>query len=182
MRDADGSGDAAVWVLDAAGWSRVPSPRFNQPGGQHLTDVATGPDGTIVTVGVNETSGKAIAFVAHDPTSWSKASVHADPGMQWMNSVTYLPDAREFVAGGKRTDAKTGDVDAAIWVSTDGTRWEAQLGDRTSYELRGGDRPLEIRSVVPYDRQPFDALAFGIEGTDMQAEAKLWNGYPTGPS
>jgi serine/threonine-protein kinase len=179
MDDPDGNGDAAVWVLDEGGWSRVTSPAFDRSGSQALTDVAAASDGTIVSVGLDSTTGDAIAFVADDPRSWSKADVPADADMQKMNSVAYLPTDGEFVAGGQRTDQTSGSLDAAIWISTDGKRWTRQAGNRTTFALTNGDAPLEIRSVLAYDRPAIDVLAFGIVGLDMTADAQLWNGFAT---
>jgi serine/threonine protein kinase len=179
MPDADGNGDAAVWVLDATGWSRVPSAAFDQRGSQSLTDVIVAPDGTVVSVGLDSTSGKAIAFVADDPRSWSKARVPAGAETQKMNAVTYLPTDGEFVAGGQTTGATTGGVDAAIWISSDGKVWSRQAGKLSTFALTDGAEPLEIRSLVAYDRPAIDVLAFGIAGVDMNAEAKLWNGFAT---
>jgi hypothetical protein len=95
-----------------------------------------------------------------------------------MNSVTYLPTDGEFVAGGQRTDADGG-LDGAIWISTEGTTWTRQAGNRSTFALTDGDEPLEIRSLVAYDRPAIDVLAFGIAGVDMNADAKLWNGFAT---
>jgi len=179
MPDGDGNGDAAVWVLDDTGWSRVTAPDFEAPGSQSLTDVTVAPDGTVVAVGLDSTSGDAIAFAADDPDLWSKAKVPADSDSQKMDTVAYLPTDAEFVAGGQRTDPRTGGVDAAIWFSPDGTTWTRQSNARTTYALTQGDRPLEIRSLVAYDRPAIDVLAFGIAGVDTNAEAKLWNGFAT---
>jgi serine/threonine protein kinase len=179
MPDADGNGDAAVWVLDGAGWSRVSAAAFDQRGSQSLTDVTFAPDGSIVAVGLDSTSGKAIAFVADDPRSWSKARVPAGAAPEKMNAVTYLPTDREFVAGGQTTDPTTGGLDAAIWFSADGKVWARETGKRSTFALTDGAEPLEIRSLVAYDRPAIDVLAFGIAGVDMTAEAKLWNGFAT---
>jgi hypothetical protein len=179
MPDADGNGDAAVWVLDDTGWSRVTAPAFDAPGSQSLTDATVAPDGTIVAVGLDSTSGEAIAFAADDPRSWSTAKVPADSDSQKMDAVTYLPTDDEFVAGGQRTDPRTGGVDAAIWISPDGTTWRRQRSPRTTYALSQDERPLEIRSLVAYDRPAIDVLAFGIAGSDTDADARLWNGFAT---
>jgi serine/threonine protein kinase len=114
--------DASVWTSpDGIEWIRTTTSSFGGPGHEEMFDAATFGD-VVVAVGYRTTDAgdRDAAVWVESGGTWSRMEEGlSEPGEQQMNAV--LRGGPGFVAVG--TDDVGGDVDAAVWTSTDGRTW-----------------------------------------------------------
>lgn len=168
--------DAAVWRSpDGTNWSRVPHDEaiFGGDGWQGLRTVLAADFG-LVALGWTEHDGPydVAVWTSTDGTDWFRAA-HDEgelggPGEQMVSDIA--GGDRGFVAAGR--DAADDDVDAAIWISTDGAAW-TQLHDAAF----GGPGPQEIRGVAVLDDL---VVGVGIDWADDEPMPVVWVGRPDG--
>jgi serine/threonine-protein kinase len=114
--------DASVWTSpDGVEWGRTTTSSFGGPGHEEMFDAASFGD-VMVAVGYRTTDAgdKDAAVWIESGGSWSRMEEGlSEPGEQQMNAV--LRGGPGLVAVG--TDDGGGDLDAAVWTSTDGRTW-----------------------------------------------------------
>jgi hypothetical protein len=135
--DATGESiDAFVWKSgNGTEWTRLNAPSFGGPGHEEMFDAAT-LGAELVAVGflTTEAGDQDAAVWVESGGGWSRFDQEAlgGPGDQQVNAV--LPAGPGLVAVG--TDDSGGDLDAAVWTSSDGRTWtrvphlEATFGGR----------------------------------------------------
>jgi hypothetical protein len=146
--DARGSYDAAVWTsTTGAVWERVPPRKFAEPGDQQMRRVVKGGPGA-VAVGYDGDYAAVWVFDGHEWSPQTSAAFGEAGHEEQMWSVTML--GRTLVAvgsdcsGGVGLDCSGGDLDAAVWTSTDGLRW-----NRESQDSLGGSGDQQMTTVIP---------------------------------
>ena len=125
---------AAVWNSpDGEIWRRVPhdAELFEVDGRAAMLGVTAGPDGYVAVGEIGPPDIDAAVWTSPDGTTWSRvpdnevvlggggngvATSPYESAIQSMSAVAWTGD--RFVAVGLEDDA------AAVWISTDGTRWE----------------------------------------------------------
>jgi hypothetical protein len=173
---AVGSYDGAVWTSqDGETWSAVsPDPEvFGGDGEQEMLGVVEGPEGYVI-VGFDSSGGDrnaavwisdGVVFDRVDPTQTSLGGL----GDQVMNRV--VAGGPGLVAVGSDDD-ETGDSNAGVWVSVDGTRWARANSAST---LRGEGIQL-MRSIVDYED---GFVGVGREMTSEGLDAAVWKSAGT---
>jgi hypothetical protein len=176
----DGTQDGAIWAStdNGSSWTLLPTgDQLGGPGDQdifRLTVLKSGITTGFVAVGTSTLNGDSDAAVwtSTDAQTWTRVDdpddVLGGDGNQGMTDVQTFEDG--LVAGG----FATGDgLDAAIWLSTNGTDWtkvnQAQLGGDgdqsinrilTTKEVEGSDVPLIV--------------AGGTSTVDGDQDAAIW--------
>ena len=81
-----------------------------------------------------------------------------------------------FVASGTAT-ANTGDMDAAVWTSTDGRSWNPRLHPSFLIaDLGGPPDDQAIRAVTPFHRQGLLLVAVGVSEDATDQDSAVWGG------
>jgi serine/threonine protein kinase len=184
----DGSYDAAVWTSrDGLDWVRVDPATFAETGVQLMKAVSGGTDGMpLVAVGCEDDFSKcdlggdsdAAVWISDDGESWDKVELErkgvVGDGIQTMFGLTRQGDT--FVASGTAT-ANTGDLDAAVWTSTDGRSWNPRL--HPAYliaDLGGPPDDQAIRALTPFHRQGLSFVAVGVTEDATDQDGAIWGG------
>ena len=144
--DSAGDFDGVVWTSkDGVKWTRVRgSGGLRGEGDQLISRVAFGQSG-FVAVGSEEIRGEwsAAAWVSANGKKWTQAPRDngelGGPGRQEMRGVAVADD--QIVAVG--SDESSGTIDAAVWVSRNGRRW-----NRLEQDAFGRGREQVMTSVV----------------------------------
>ena len=141
--------DAAVWTsVDSVTWSRIPHDEtvFGGEGVQVMNSVSAGGPG-LVAVGA-DASGRdfdAAVWASVDGITWSRIphdeTVFGGAGHQTINGVTTTGAGLVAVGSG----GSGGDLDAAVWTSTDGITWSRAPHDETVF---GGPGVQRMNSVT----------------------------------
>jgi hypothetical protein len=118
----EGGGFGAAWTsLDGITWERVDADFGNGP----LTSVVAGEPLGIVAAGSVSMQGDrdAAVWTSDDGLTWERVDSPAfgEDGDQWINAVT--TGGPGLVAVGGEDSAGDGDIDAAVWTSSDGHEW-----------------------------------------------------------
>jgi hypothetical protein len=155
--------DAAVWTAsDAANWSRIATESLGGLGEQQLTAVSLF-GSKLVAVGFEIIDGErdGRAWISDDGQEWVKVTDPdlGGPGEQSIWTVTEAGPG--LIAAG--TTGSSRDLDAAIWVSTDGLGW-TQVPSIASFQGRGDQT---VDTITVYDDRVF---AGGADYTN----AALW--------
>jgi len=126
--------DARVWKSgNGTDWTSLTTPSFGGPGHEEMFDAAAlGAEVFAVGFLTTDAGDRDAAIWVESGGGWSRVDQDSlrDPGNQQINAV--LPAGPGLVAVG--TDDSGGDLDAAVWTSTDGQTWtrvphvEATLG------------------------------------------------------
>ena len=150
--------------------------------------VAGGTDGMpLVAVGCQDDISKcdlrgqdsdAAVWISTDGKAWEKVGLQKEDvvgdGVQTMFGLTRLDET--FIASGTAT-ANTGDLDAAVWTSTDGRSWNPRLHPSFLIAPLGGPPDDQsIRAMTPFHRPGFSFVAVGVteDGTDQ--DTIVWGG------
>jgi hypothetical protein len=128
--------DARVWKSgNGTDWTSLTTPSFGGPGHEEMFDaVALGAEVFSVGFLTTDAGDRDAAVWVESGGGWSRVDQDSlrGPGNQQINAV--LPAGPGLVAVG--TDDVGGDLDAAVWTSTDGRTWtrvphvEATFGGR----------------------------------------------------
>jgi hypothetical protein len=188
-----GSYDAAVWTsTDGLGWVRVDPGMFAETGVQLMKAIAGGTHGMpFVAVGCKDDVSKcdlggdsdAAVWISDDGETWNEVDLHPGDGVVGDGIQTMFVLARQgdtFVASGTAT-ARTGDLDAAVWTSTDGRSWNPRLHPSSFIaDLGGPPDDQTIRALTPFHRKGFSLVAVGVteDGTDQ--DTAVWGGIVIG--
>ncbi len=84
--------------------------------------------------------------------------------------VSYLGG---FVAVGSSGEL-LGDVDGAVWISSDGVTWRAPTQASPSVTALGGPGDQELRALVVYGRHGITLFGFGVANVDGVDDARVW--------
>jgi len=183
-----GSYDAAVWTSrDGLDWARVDPAMFAETGVQLMKAVAGGTDGMpLVAVGCQDDISKcdlggdsdAAVWISADGQTWEKIGLErvgvVGVGIQTMFGLTRQGDT--FIASGTVT-AKTGDLDAAVWTSTDGRSWNPRLHPRFLIDDLGGPPDDQaIRALTPFHRRSLSFVAVGVTEDASDQDSAVWGG------
>jgi tRNA A-37 threonylcarbamoyl transferase component Bud32 len=184
----DGSYDAAVWTSrDGLDWARVDPAMFAETGVQLMKAVAGGTDGMpLVAVGCQDDSSKcdlggdsdAAGWISADGEMWEMVGLEKEGvvgvGIQTMFGLTRQGDT--FIASGTAT-AKSGDLDAAVWTSTDGRSWNPRLHPRFLIDDLGGPPDDQaIRALTPFHRRSLSFVAVGVTEDASDQDSAVWGG------
>ena len=184
-----GTYDAAVWTsADGRDWDRVDPAMFAETGVQLMKAVAGGTEGMpFVAVGCEDDISKcdlsgqdsdAAIWISTDGEAWEKVGLQKEDvvgdGVQTMFGLTRLGNT--FIASGTAT-ANTGDLDAAVWTSTDGRTWNPRLHPSSLIAPLGGSPDDQsIKAMTPYHRPGFSFVAVGVTEDDEDQDAIVWSG------
>ena len=183
-----GSYDAAVWTSrDGLDWARVDPAMFAETGVQLMKAVAGGTDGMpLVAVGCQDDISKCdlggdsdvAVWISADGQTWEKIGLErvgvVGVGIQTMFGLTREGDT--FIASGTVT-AKTGDLDAAVWTSTDGRSWNPRLHPRFLIDDLGGPPDDQaIRALTPFHRRSLSFVAVGVTEDASDQDSAVWGG------
>jgi hypothetical protein len=167
--DAGGDLDAAIWVSsDSVNWLRVPDPtgQLGGKGDQGLLDIV--PSGTGMVAGgfATGTEGKDGAlWRSEDGVTWTRVpgqSSLAGPGDQEITRMnTGLPGFK-FAAFG--IDTSSGDPDAAVWTSVDGSTLRREV-------ILGGSGDQGIQSLGASQGL---VLLVGFDSFNGNLDAAIW--------
>ncbi len=169
-----GQGDAAVWFsLDGRSWERVAHDEgvLGGAGVQRMDAVAAFPDG-VVAVGLQNVDGDAdgAVWLSPDGLRWSRVthveSVFGGTGNQEILAVTPLDGG--LVAVG--VDTADGDLDGAVWWSSDGVTWQ-RIQDDGVLDGPGDQIMLSVCAV------PDGVVAVGVETGSTESDelrAAVW--------
>jgi hypothetical protein len=184
----DGWYDAAVWTSrDGLDWARVDPAMFAETGAQLMKAVAGGTDGMpLVAVGCQDDISKcdlgadsdAAVWISADGETWEKVGLEKEGvvgvGIQTMFGLTLQGDT--FIASGTAS-AKTGDLDAAVWTSTDGRTWNPRLHPRFLIDDLGGPPDDQaIRALTPFHRRSLSFVAVGVTEDASDQDSAVWGG------
>jgi serine/threonine-protein kinase len=133
--------DARVWKSgDGTDWTSLATASFGGPGHEEMFDAAAlGAEVFSVGFLTTDASDRDAAIWVESGGGWSRVDQDSlrGPGNQQINAV--LPAGPGLVAVG--TDDAGGDLDAAVWTSTDGQTWtrvphvEATFGGRRAQRM-----------------------------------------------
>jgi len=133
--------DARVWKSgNGTDWTSLTTPSFGGPGHEEMFDVvALGAEVFSVGFLTTDAGDRDAAVWVESGGGWSRVDQDSlgGPGNQQINAV--LPAGPGLVAVG--TDDVGGDLDAAVWTSTDGRTWtrvphvEATFGGRRAQRM-----------------------------------------------
>jgi hypothetical protein len=144
---ASGDLDAAIWISeDGSSWRREALPL---PGDERILG-ATTRDEAVVMVGssTSEQGDLDAAIWIREGDAWTSIDDDAlrGTGDQQIEAVT-VSAADEFVAVGW-TDTN-GEIDAAVWTSSDGQDWDRVSGSGTALTTDGDQRMSSVASAGP---------------------------------
>jgi serine/threonine-protein kinase len=183
-----GSYDAAVWTSrDGLDWARDDPVMFAETGVELMKAVAGGTNGMpLVAVGCQDDISKcdlggdsdAAVWISTDGKLWEKVELErvgvVGVGIQTMFGLTR--QGVTFIASGTAT-AKTGDLDAAVWTSTDGRSWNPRLHPRFLIDdLGGAPDDQAIRALTPFHRRSLSFVAVGVTEDASDQDSAVWGG------
>jgi len=183
-----GSYDAAVWTSrDGLDWARDDPTMFAESGVQLMKAVAGGTDGMpLVAVGCEDDISKcdlggdsdAAVWISGNGQTWEKVALErvgvVGVGIQSMFGLTR--QGNTFIASGTAT-AKTGDLDAAVWTSTDGRSWNPRLHPRFLIDDLGGPPDDQaIRALTSFHRRSLSFVAVGVTEDASDQDSAVWGG------
>ncbi len=188
---SDGTYDGAIWTSsDGFEWSRVDPVTFDEPGSQLIKGVVGGAGGVpLVAVGCEDdldrcdlegNDADAAVWISEDVgESWAKVPLESSwlvgEGVQAMYAVSR--QGSDFIAVGTHT-AATGDLDGAVWISTDGVNWVFQRNPAAQVQDLGGDPDdQEIRALIRFRRHQLSFVAVGVADDDIDQDAVVWGGF-----
>jgi hypothetical protein len=160
---------------------------FAETGAQLMKAVAGGTDGMpLVAVGCQDDISKcdlgadsdAAVWISADGETWEKVGLEKEGvvgvGIQTMFGLTLQGDT--FIASGTAS-AKTGDLDAAVWTSTDGRTWNPRLHPRFLIDDLGGPPDDQaIRALTPFHRRSLSFVAVGVTEDASDQDSAVWGG------
>jgi hypothetical protein len=163
--------DAAVWTESEGVWSRVTSDPLGGPSDQQMTSVLTTGSG-LVAVGYDTSGGDhdAAVWTAANGTTWKRVPPEgfARGSEQQMYALTQVGGT--LVAAGT-SETSSGDRNAAIWLSPDGSSWSQVPGTDPSMTALVGPAEQRVKSLVVFD----DLLvALGSEVQGKRDDAAVW--------
>jgi len=168
-----GDRDAAIWVESGGGWSLVDQDSLRGSGNQQINAILRAGPG-LVTVGTDDSGGDpdAAVWTSTDGQTWTRIphveGTFGGPGTQWMSSLCVF-DKAIIAAGYSETAA--GDLNGAIWLSTNGTGWTRQ-GPVASSPL-GGQGRQRINGLVVLGEK---LIAVGSETRSLDDQGAVWIG------
>jgi len=168
------AGDAdPIIVVSPDGRSYVgEEPPHRGPGNQTYNDVCVGPGGTVVAVGAGGPNGGADVLIAAriEGEGWVAAEgPFAAEGDQQAYACAGGEDG--FIAVGY--DDSTGNIDARVWVSEDGRRWE-----EVASSLLGGVGDQWATAAAPVPGGGW--LVGGTDASTDEGDVALWLLGPDG--
>ncbi len=169
---AGGDHDAALWrSSEGITWDPIEAGEnvLGGQGEQWVVTVEPHEDG-FVAVGYDKQDGdeNAAVWLSPDGESWRRVPSRDDlsgHGDQMMLGVTSTPIGLVAVGRVKHTD---GEIDGAVWTSTNGDRWNLQ----TSREYASPGDEQQIKWVVARDR--FLVAGGWVEQPDGDLDAAVW--------
>jgi hypothetical protein len=162
---SSGSGgdlDPMTWKSSGNTWT--PTQLQEGAGDQQMNGITRWSEG-LIAVGT-DSSGidqDAAVWSSEDGTSWQRvrASGLGGPGDQSMQRVVSVAGGAELIAVG--VDSRSGDLDGAVWQSSDGLVWKR-------HEL-GGPGDQVLNAVVP---ALSDVVAVGHGTRQGESDAAVW--------
>jgi serine/threonine-protein kinase len=187
----DGTYDGAIWTSsDAIEWSRIDPAMFDEAGSQLMKGVVGGTgELPLVVVGCEDVSDRcdlesatgsdAAVWISDDGgESWAKVILESEwlvgEGVQAMYAVSRQDS--DFIAVGSHT-AATGDLDAAVWISSDGLRWVFQRNQAQVRDLGGDPEDQTMRALIPFHRQRLTFVGVGVADDGIDQDAVVWGGF-----
>jgi predicted Ser/Thr protein kinase len=185
----DGSYDGAVWTSpDGLDWSRADPAMFEEAGHQVIKAIVGGTRGLpLVAVGCEDDTQRcdiagqdsnAAVWTSDDGERWIMVELEGEwlvgPGVQTMYGISRQGDT--FIAVGAHT-AETGDLDGAVWTSTDGGSWVFQ--HRPSFKVRELGGPPDdqtIRALTPFHGKDLSFVAVGVTDDGSDQDEVVWGG------
>jgi len=132
--------DARVWKSgNGTDWTSLTTPSFGGPGHEEMFDAAAlGAEVFAVGFLTTDAGDRDAAIWVESGGGWSRVDQDSirGPGNQQINAV--LPAGPGLVAVG--TDDAGGDLDAAVWTSTDGQTWNRVPHVEATFGGRGAQR------------------------------------------
>jgi hypothetical protein len=166
--------DAAVWYSpDGGSWSRVSVETLHTPGTQVMKAVVPGGEG-LVAVGRDGSSGStgAAVWTSPDGIHWAARN---DPahlgGVGHREMIGIIPFHGGLIAVGEA--GTPGDLDAAVWLSLDGSQWVTSASDALA-----GPGTQKIKSVLVFHGV---LIAVGVDSASNEGDAAVWIGTPIYP-
>jgi hypothetical protein len=170
--DSSGDRDAAVWTSRQrlVRWRQVRDPALRTPGEQLMSGAAL-LDDTVVAVGWERLSDETDAAVWTSDAagaSWGRvpgasSGLHR-PADQKMHRVI-SPDTGLVAVG---SDSASGDLDAAVWTSPDGTHWNLSDlradGDQDAFGVTQFGQELVLVGYTTTDSDDEDAAVWVRSG------------------
>jgi serine/threonine-protein kinase len=165
--------NGALWAsIDGSNWLRKRVGSFGGPGEQILSAVTYSDDDRFVAIGTNGighqvdgavwTSGEGLVWMPSE----GQIEALGGRGIQQFRKLTSTPTG--LVAVGSDTRYGGGHLDAAVWVSTDGTNW-------TEDYLHHDEGEQELWGVTRFQ----DGLvAVGSESIEGEQNAAVWRKAP----
>jgi hypothetical protein len=159
--DAGGNLDAAVWVsIDAANWLRVPDPngQLGGEGDQGLLDLVESGTGMVAGGFTTGPQGRDGALWASaDGVTWTRVPGQTElegPGDQQITRLNADIPGFRFAAFG--SDSSSGDPDATVWFSVDGStlRREVRLGGSGDQTIQSLADSKGLILLVGFDSSP----------------------------
>ena len=166
----EGSASPDPDALPRLAWNAVPDIQgvFGGPGDQAIAAAVVGVDGTIVAVGYDGAGedGNAAVWRSSNGTRWTLAGSEAlgGSGGQRLEDVAIIDG--ELVAVG--WESSGGDVDPAVWTSSDATTWR-RLDAVTSGLHETGKQAM--RTVI---EAPPGLVAVGHDNSTGSMDAAVW--------
>lgn len=148
---------------------------LNGAGTQRLHDVCTF-EGRAITVGSDDSSGSTdVAVRVRDGEGWHEATAADDSFGGSGAQQAYACSAGEdgFLVVG--SDSRSGNTDARVWFSADGTEWELLTGGAL-----GGSGDQEAVAVAPVPDGDGGWLVGGSDATGDESDGALWRVLPSG--
>jgi hypothetical protein len=151
-------------------WKGLRGVAFAGEGEQAMTSIVNGPLG-YVAGGFDTSSGDrdGSIWTSNDGRKWrriGRGQPFEGAGDQKINSVAYF--AGEAVAGG--TNGSTGDPDAALWRSSDGSHWESVLG----LAVPGTSEIKRLTGIKISGTRVLAAAGWQSAGGERGQEAAVW--------
>lgn len=156
---------AGLPALRAGEWIRTDDESLIDNGYQWITDVIETGDGLVASgIDSSQTDPDAVIWISPDATSWTRVLGPLFGGPQAQGIHDLALGGPGIIAVG--FDASGGNVDAAVWASTDGTSWIRVLDPGFNDD---GDQ--EIRTIVATDS---GFVAAGHDMSGNQVDAAVW--------
>ncbi len=162
--------DAATWLESGGTWTRVV---LSRAGDQQMNAVVAGGPG-LVAVGSDDSGGAddAEVWTSTDGLDWAPAppdeSIFGGPGDQRMQALAVIGSS--LVAGGLSFTPQ-GDMNGAVWFSSDGVDWKRQPPGSAAVSAFEGLGQQRINSLaVSGDR----LVAAGTETRSQDDQGAVW--------
>lgn len=184
----DGSYDGAIWTSqDGSEWSRVDPTMLEETGQQLIRGIVGGTRGLpFVAVGCQDAlercdlagqESDAAVWASDDGERWTEVDLEREglvgPGVQTMYGVSRQGDV--FIAFGAHT-GKAGDLDGAVWTSTDGRSWVLQRQPSYRVSALGGPDDQTIRAMTPFHGGGLSFVAVGVTDDGIDEDDIVWGG------